>query len=82
MAFWHTTLLLAAAFEAVVASPPLPRFDGAALRECVGSTLVGVAAWQLSKVSERRVERASRFGLVLSLEKVLRNADGREVGCA
>lgn len=79
VASWHTFLFLATLLEAVVAKLPFHRLDEGALREGVGSALVGVAAWQLSKVSERRVEQACRYGLVVSLEKVLRKADGREV---
>lgn len=79
MASWHTFLFVASVFEAVVASLPSSWLYGAALREGVGSALVGVAGWQLSKVSEHRVEQACRYGLVASLEKVLKNADGREV---
>lgn len=74
MGSWHVLLLLTTA-----AALSRPQWDGAVARQCIGSTLLALAAWQLGSVSAKRVERAVRFGLGVTLDRASRGAVDQEV---
>lgn len=74
MGSWHALLLLAAA-----AALSRQQWDGAVARQGLGSTLLALAAWQLGSVSAKRVERAVRYGLEVTLDRALRGAVDHEV---
>ena len=82
VASWHSVLILTvvAARMAVPAAVRSPEWDMTAFREGVGSALVAAAAWQLARIGRCRVERSARYGMVVTLGKVLRSVDhGRQV---
>lgn len=74
---WHVLLVLNLAAVAALSQPQ--KRDWAVARQGVGSVLLALAGWQLGSVSAKRVERAVRYGLVVTLDRALRGAADYEV---
>lgn len=66
MGSWHALLLVATA-----AALSRQQWDGAVVRQGVGSTLLALAARQMGSVSAKRIERAARYGLAVTLDRAL-----------
>ena len=68
MGLWHALVVLPAATL-------FSQWDLGMAREWLGCVLLALSAGKMETVSDRRVERSARYGLVVALGKALRGVD-------